>query len=291
MSKRGRGLCVSKNGEGETSLPFTIRKYLRETLVAPQADLGLECLHQVGFLKDHIPEVEAMVGFGGEGAGHKCLWSHTKQVVVQTPKEEHLRWAALFHDVGKPSCFKKVYGKEKQGSLPLKVRDKKVGSKVSFHGHEVVSARLWMKFCKRSKLFSQEFAEDVEFLVKFLGHIESYEPSWTDSAVRRVLREVGDHFTDLVALSRADMSTADPNKRVRNQRRIDELVERATLLSLADLRPRPRKGLSLELSAALGIVPGPDLGKVMKAVIGAVEAGILAVDAPAEEYVQWVRSR
>jgi poly(A) polymerase len=260
--------------KGETApSSFTVREYLREILVAPKADLGLEQLHRTGFLKEHIPEVEALVGFGGAQEGHKDLWHHVKQVVVQTPNQEHLRWAALFHDVGKPLCFKKIEGK------------------VSFHGHEVISARLWAKFCKRENLFEQEFVEEVEFLVKYLGHVESYEGSWTDSAVRRTLREVGDHFLDLVALSRADMSTSNPNKRAQNQRRIDELVERATLLSLADLRPKPRKGLSLELGAALGIAPGPDLGTVMKAVIGAVEAGILAVDAPVEEYVRWVRSQ
>lgn len=256
---------------GKASSPVSFREYLDRILVAPRADLGLEHLHQMGVLKEHIPEVEALVGFGGGHEGHKDLWDHVKQVVVQTPKENHLRWAALFHDVGKPRCFKKVEGK------------------VSFHGHEAISARLWVKFCRRSRLFNQEFAEDVEFLVKHLGHVESYEPSWTDSAVRRTLREVGAHFLDLVILSRADMSTSDPTKRARNQRRIDELVERATLLSLADLRSKPRKGLSLELSAALGIAPGPDLGKVMKAVIGAVESGILAVNAPVEEYVRWVR--
>lgn len=257
----------------ETSSSRLARGYLREILVAPQADLGLEQLHRTGFLKEHIPEVEALVGFGGAQEGHKDLWHHVKQVVIQTPDQEHLRWAALFHDVGKPLCFKKI------------------GGKVSFHGHELVSARLWEKFCKRERLFEKDFVDRVSFLVRMLGHVESYEPGWTDSAVRRVLREMGDHFLDLIALSRADMSTSDPNKRARNQRRITELVERATLLSLADLRPKPRKGLSLELGAALGIAPGPDLGKVMKAVIGAVESGILAVDAPVEEYVQWCRSR
>lgn len=259
---------------GSKQRGFSVREYLDAILVAPKADLGLEYLHASGILEQHFPEVEALVGFGGPSEGHKDLWGHVKQVVVQTtPAEAHLRWAALFHDVGKPLCFKKdVHGK------------------VSFHGHEIVSARLWGKFARRSKLFGDRMAGKVGFLVQSLGHVESYEPSWTDSAVRRVLKETGDHFVDLVALSRADMTTADPNKRARNLKRIDELVERATLLSLAELRPKARKGLGLELGKALGLAPGPELGKAMKAVQGAVESGKLAPDAPIELYVQWVRS-
>jgi poly(A) polymerase len=256
--------------EGQSPSPKgKVREYLDAILIAPRADLGLEHLHAAGILEEHFPEVAATVGFGGHG--HKALWPHIKQVVVQTPAEVHLRWAALFHDVGKPSCLK-------------------TEGKVSFHGHEIVSARLWGKFCRRSRLIGDAMAGKVGFLVKHLGHVESYDPSWTDSAVRRVVRDMGDHFTDLVALSRADMTTADPNKRAKNLRRIDELVERATLLSLAELHPKPRKGLGLELGEALGLPPGPELGKVMKAVQVAVESGKLAHDAPIEEYVQWVRS-
>lgn len=248
---------------------LSVREYLDAILVAPKADLGLEYLHASGVLKEHFPEVEATVGFGGDG--HKALWPHIKQVVVQTPPDPCLRWAALFHDVGKPLCLK-------------------TEGKVSFHGHEIVSARLWGKFVRRSRLFGDRMAGKVGFLVQSLGHVESYDPDWTDSAVRRVVKEMGEHFYDLVALSRADMTTADPNKRDRNLRRIDELVERVLELQKAAEKPRPRKGLGIELGEALGLSPGPDLGKAMKAVTEAVEAGKLAPDAPIELYVQWVRA-
>jgi poly(A) polymerase len=248
----------------------SVRKYLDAILVAPRADLGLEHLNQTGILETHFPEVAALVGFGGAKEGHKDLWDHVKIVVIQTtPAEAHLRWAALFHDVGKPICFKKDEGK------------------VSFHGHEIVSARLWGKFCRRSKLFGDQMAGKVGFLVKHLGHVESYEPGWTDSAIRRMLKEVGVHFEDLVSLSRADMTTSDPNKRARNLRRIDELVLRVQELEREAQKPRARKGLGLELGEALGLPPGRDLGKAMKAVTEAVEAGQLSADLPVEYYVSW----
>lgn len=263
---RAAGVAVA----GKT--PLSARERWERLLVSGGVRHGLEVLQETGILAHDFPELDAIVGFGGGEEGHKDLWSHVKQVVFQTPAESHLRWSALFHDVGKVKCFRRVEGK------------------VSFHGHEIVSARLWEKACRRTAWFTPAERDRIKFLVEHLGHVESYDSGWTDSAVRRVVRDMGDHFMDLVALSRADMTTKFPVKRAKNQERIDELVQRVGQLAQADLRPKPRKGLSLELGTALGIEPGPDLGRVMKAVIGAVEAGNLPVDAPVEDYVRWVRA-
>ncbi len=88
----------------------------------------LETLRSDGTIPLMFPEIEALVGFGGEDSGHKDLWEHTKLVVGQTKSQVLLRWAALFHDVGKPRCFTK----NAQG-------------KISFHHHESVSAKLFAK--------------------------------------------------------------------------------------------------------------------------------------------------
>jgi putative nucleotidyltransferase with HDIG domain len=263
---RVAGVAVS----GKTQL--TARERWERLLMAEGVRPGLEVLQETGVLLEDFPEVAAIVGFGGGEEGHKDLWSHVKQVVFQTPAKAHLRWSALFHDVGKVKCFRRHEGK------------------VSFHGHEIVSARLWEKAAKRTAWFTVEERTEIKFLVEHLGHVESYDSDWTDSAVRRVVREMGDHFSDLVALSRADMTTSFESKRRKNQGRIDELEARVAALAQADLRPKPRKGLSLELGTALGIEAGPELGRVMKAVIRAVEAGQLSVDAPLDEYVRWVQA-
>ena len=255
---------------GQRTIQRPPRNYLDAILLAKRADLGLETLKLTGALQEILPEIHPLVGFGGGKEGHKDLWEHVKQVVVQTPGVSHLRWTALFHDVGKVRCFKREEGK------------------VSFHGHEVASARIWGKFCHRTAWFSSPFASRVGFLIGHLGHIESYESSWTDSAVRRLNLEVGDNFADLVALSRADMTTADPRKRAKNQQRIDELVGRVQDLSREAARPKPRKGLGLELGEALGLTPGPALGRVMKTLTEAIQTGELAPDAPIKEYLSWL---
>ena len=81
-----------------------------------------------------------------------------------------MRWAALFHDVGKVPTFSRAKGK------------------VTFHGHEVMSARLFDKAARRSGL-DDAFRKHVRFLVRHLGRVEAYEPDWTDSAVRRLHRD------------------------------------------------------------------------------------------------------
>ena len=252
--------------------PQVVREALDRILMAKRVDLGLDCLAARGGLEVLFPELQALVGFGGRNLGHKNLWHHVKQVVCQTPAEVHLRWAALFHDVAKPVCFSRETGK------------------VSFHGHEVLSAKLWKQAAQRTKLFDQTFQERIWFLVRHLGYIENYEHNWTDNAVRRVYRDMGGYWDDLLALCRADMTTVNTARRKRNFARIQELEDRAAALVALDARAKPPKGLAITLSEALGIEKGPDLGRVMKAVQKAVAAGELAPTASADEYVQYARN-
>ena len=98
---------------------------------------NLEGLQTGGTLLVMFPEVQALVGFGGDDSGHKDLWGHTKQVVSQCVPKANVRWAALFHDVGKVKCFRRIEGV------------------VSFHGHEAVSAKLFKRAAERTNIFSK----------------------------------------------------------------------------------------------------------------------------------------
>lgn len=222
-----------------------------------------------------FPEVDALVGFGGGDTGHKDLWGHTKQVVSQCIQSKTIRWAALFHDVGKVKCFTKVDGK------------------IAFIGHEHVSARLFANAVKRVNFiipfFTAEEAKDIKFLIYNLGYVEEYDSTWTDSAVRRVHRLAGPYFNDLVALARADISSKNEAKRKKHFETMKELRDRAHELAERDATPQPLvTGLGEALTAAFNIPPSKALGDLMKKLKEAVEAGSLPVQSSVETVITFV---
>jgi poly(A) polymerase len=224
----------------------------------PQVRSLLEDLLVDGELQRTFPEVHAMVGFGGGEQGHKDLWGHTKQVVFQCPYDLILRWAALFHDVGKIRCFARH------------------NDEVSFHGHEVAGARLFRQAAARTQLFNARETGDIFLLIGNLGYVEAYDSGWTDNAVRRLRNAVVDHFDNLISLSRADITTRHDHKRVAHHTRIQELKNRADAILKADsATPMLPRDLGIALQNSLGITPSPLLGKVIAAIKAAVAAGDL----------------
>lgn len=241
-----------------------------QILLGRRPDEDLAKLAQEGVIAAVFPEVAAMVGFGGKG--HKALWPHTMQVVRQTVPRLAVRWAALFHDTGKVKCFSTASGK------------------VTFHGHEVMSARLFRGAARRTGLFDSKLLHHVEFLIANLGLVEAYESDWTDSAVRRLYKLVDTHFEDLLALSRADITTKYQSKREQHHARVKELADRAAELARLDAIPAALpKGLGAVVSQALGIPPSRALGQVMKALEAAVEAGELPRQGEVEVYLDYAR--
>ncbi len=246
---------------------------LDQALMSSRPEEELELLHTTGILEELYPEVAAMVGFGGQGQGHKDLWWHTKKVVSQTPVMQSVRWAAVFHDVGK---------------VPTFARDK---GKVSFHGHEVVSARLFNKAARRTGL-EESFRKKVRFLVRHLGQMESYERDWTDRAVRRFYSQCGKHWEELLALACADITTKHDDRRRVHRARMKELDDRAKVIAKEDAKlPLLPKGLGLVLIEKLKIVPGPALGRYMNDLKLAVESGELPARAEPTTYVEHIRAK
>lgn len=253
--------------------PLT-RQALDGILISRDPVNRLEHLRMNGVLRLMFPEVQKMVGFGGGDTGHKDLWEHTKRVVAQTILVPIVRWAALFHDVGKVRCFTVIEGK------------------VSFHGHEAYSARLFKQAARRTALFTDQEEEDIRFLIEHLGHVEEYDSSWSDSAVRRLHKLAGGHFDNLLALSRADITTKHADKRQKHYERIKELRDRALEIARVDAIPKALPtGLGAALSAAFGIPPSPALGELMQKIRASVEAGELERQAEIDAIVQFVRDR
>jgi len=243
-----------------------------EALVSKDVDAHLEALQADGRLHALFPDLQALVGFGGAGSGHKDLWGHTKVVVKQTLPQPVLRWAALFHDVAKPKCYE---------------RDLITG-KISFHRHEIKGAGMFRKVARDTgDFFSKEEAEDISFIVHHLGHVEAYSSGWTDSAVRRLSKTLGRRMEAVLAVSRADCTTKHSHKRRKQLRRSYELRTRIEELRALDAIPAALpKGLGSHIVYHMKLQPGPELGQIMSDLKARVESGELTRNAHPNYYLR-----
>ncbi|HEY1954956.1 MAG TPA: HDIG domain-containing protein, partial [Polyangiaceae bacterium] len=187
-----------------------LRDRLDRVVMGEDPEGGLDALLDGGALEALFPEVSAMVGFGDGEWRHKDVWKHTKQVVRQSVPRLEVRWAALFHDIGK-----------------VKTRSITPDGKVHFLGHAEVGTRMFEKLDRRTGLFTSERAlkDTVRFLVLHHLRANQYSPDWTDSAVRRFARELCEHLDDLLCLARADITTKRPEKKRKGLQQIEELQQ------------------------------------------------------------------
>lgn len=254
---------------------------LHSILISPHVGLALALLQKVGFFKNVIPEIEKSINL--KSSKHfKEIWPHTIQVVSQTPPNLALRWAALFHDLGKVKTFSTKSGK------------------VTFHHHEMVSARIFHSFAKKYKIFTAGSRDEISFLISHLGYVEGYEPSWTDeegnewgwtdSAVRRFAKEMGDYLDDILILSKADITTKHASKRNAILKRMDNLKERIKKIQEEDSKKNILpKGLGLEISKQLGVPLGPEIGKIRNILEENINNGILPPKSEFDCYINFIR--
>jgi poly(A) polymerase len=256
--------------------PRAVRSRLDRVVMGEDPERGLDELLETGALAAIFPEVHAMVGFGDGEWRHKDVWKHTKQVVWQSVPRLEVRWAALFHDIGK-----------------VKTRSITPDGKVHFLGHAEVGTRMFEKLDRRMGLFGYEpsLKDTVRFLVLHHLRANQYENDWTDSAVRRFARELGAHLDDLLCLARADITTKRPEKKRKGLQQIDELQHRITTLAEEDAKIPPLpSGIGDEIMRAFGLPPSRKIGELKAALEQAVAAGEIAPQQPAEAYVEFVRA-
>lgn len=248
-----------------------IRAALDRVLLSPRPDRALDILIRAGVMGALLPEVAALVGFG-EGIRHKDVWEHTKRVVRQAPARADVRWAALLHDIGK-----------------VPTRRFENGGQVTFIGHPEVGARMFDRIARRLP-FDEPLRSRIRFLIGSHLRASAYEDGWTDSAVRRFARDMGDALEDLLDLSRADITSKYAEKVRRGLKQIDRLARRVAEIKRLDALPPPLPtGLGNAISDRLAVAPGPALGFLMKRLKAEVEAGRLAAQQEFDHYIEFLQ--
>ena len=222
-----------------------IRDELSKLLTADAPGEVLLAVVEAGLAEYFVPELLALAMEQDPHHRHKDVLAHTFAVVDKVSPDLVLRLAALFHDIGKPAT-------------------REIGpAGVSFHHHEVVGTRMTRKRLRELK-YPKSIVDDVSQLVYLHLRPHTLEMGWTDSAVRRYVRDAGNLLDRLNELVRCDVTTANQRRERAIQRRIDDLEERIERLSkdeeLSRLRP-PVDGN--EIMEHLGIPPGPQVGEIM----------------------------
>lgn len=187
-----------------------VRDELDKLLLGPSPSRGIRMLCELGlaeFSLTDLPRLRGMEHELGQGR-HKDVFAHTLQVLDRTPPRLAVRWAALLHDIAKP------------------VTKRVENGKVTFHGHDHMGQRMTRRILRELHQ-PNELAERVGRLVGLHLRANAYEGVWTDSAVRRFVLEVSDELIeDLLALSRADVTTGRLERRQAIARSVAELERR-----------------------------------------------------------------
>jgi poly(A) polymerase len=222
-----------------------IRDELSRLLLAPRPSLGLELLVATGLADRFLPELPALRLQQDPVHRHKDVLRHTFVVVENVEPDLVLRLAALLHDIGKPATRQIT------------------SDGVQFHHHEVVGARM-AEARLRALRYPNEVVAEVEKLVEMHLRFHSYRLGWSDSAVRRYVREAGPLLDPLNQLVRADCTTRNREKAKALAALQDDLELRIARLSeqenLEQLRP-PLDGN--QVMQHLGIPPGPVVGEAL----------------------------
>jgi poly(A) polymerase len=262
-----------------------VRDELSKLLLTANPRPGLNLLVQTGLADIVLPELPALAMEIDEHHLHKDVYEHSLTVLDQAIELERerghqpdlvLRLAALLHDIGKPAT-----------------RRFEPGGKVSFTHHDLVGAKLARKRLRALRYPNDvidSVAELVELHLRFHGYSDG---EWTDSAVRRYVRDAGAELERLHILTRSDCTTRNAAKANRLHTAYDQLEWRITILAeqeeLDALRPDLNGDQIMEI---LSIPPGRDVGAAYKYLLELrIEEGPLGADAAKERLLAWWADR
>ena len=264
-----------------------VRDELDKLITVPHPTAGLWFVIDTGLADEFLPELPAMRLEQDPIHRHKDVLTHTLAVVenVRPPAEQpdgrpefdfrRTRLAALFHDVGKP-----------------RTRGYQKGKGVTFHHHDAVGARMTRKRLDALR-YGNDDIESITELVALHLRFHTYALGWTDSAVRRYVRDAGPLLHELNVLTRCDCTTRNERKAVMLAKRMDDLEARIAELAareeLAAIRPELNGGQVMD---HLGIEPGPAVGKALAFLLEIrLDEGMLGDDAIRLRLDNWWRAQ
>jgi poly(A) polymerase len=257
-----------------------IRDEMTKLLMSNNPRIGITILVDTGLAAIFIPEIPQLRLEVDEHHHHKDVYEHSITVLEQAIALEDrlggpnliIRLAALLHDIGKPKT---------RALIP--------GGGVSFHHHEVVGARLAKSRLKTLR-YSGEIIDDVETLIALHLRFHGYgDGEWTDSAVRRYVRDAGPLLDHLHVLTRADCTTRNARKAARLAATYDGLEDRIAVLmeeeELSKIRPDLDGGEVMQL---LNLKPGAMVGKALDYLLELrMDQGPLGKERATELLHQW----
>jgi poly(A) polymerase len=261
-----------------------VRDELQKLLLAPRPHdpvRGIELIVDTGLADVVLPEIPRLRLETDEHMRHKDVYQHSLTVLEQSVELEEryglkpdlvVRLAALLHDIGKP-----------------KTRSMLPDGRVAFHHHEVVGAAMARSRLKALR-FPSSVVADVTTLIALHLRFHGYGPGeWTDSAVRRYVRDAGPMLTRLHVLTRADCTTRNKAKAARLARAQDGLEERIVTLSTQEELKKIRPDLDgNEIMAILRLPSGRDVGRARQHLLDLrMEHGPLGKERAAHELRRW----
>jgi len=257
-----------------------VRDEFTKMLMSMNPRTGITILVETGLAEIVLPEIPKLRLEIDEHHHHKDVYEHSITVLEQAISHEErlggpnliIRLAALLHDIGKP-----------------KTRNLIPGGGVSFHHHEIVGARLTKSRLKALR-FDGDTIEQVETLVALHLRFHGYgDGEWTDSAVRRYVRDAGDLLVHLHVLTRADCTTRNAKKAERLAKTYDALEARIAKLMEEEELSKIRPDLDgAQVMKLLGIKPSAAVGRALDYLLELrLENGPLGEERATEELLNW----
>ncbi|CAB4929848.1 unannotated protein [freshwater metagenome] len=261
-----------------------VRDEFTKILMSPNPRTGITILVDTGLADIVIPEIPKLRLEVDEHHHHKDVYEHSITVLEQAIMQEKrlggpnliIRLAALLHDIGKP-----------------KTRSFIEGGGVSFHHHEVVGARLAKKRLQELR-FDSHTIEAVELLTTLHLRFHGYgDGEWSDSAVRRYVRDAGELLTHLHVLTRADCTTRNKTKAARLSGVYDSLEERIDILMEQEELSKIRPDLDgAQVMALLKIKPSREVGAAMDFLMELrLDRGQIGEEQATKELLNWWENR
>jgi poly(A) polymerase len=261
-----------------------VRDELTKILMSPNPRTGITILVDTGLAEIFIPEIPKLRLEVDEHHHHKDVYEHSITVLEQAIMQEArlggpnlvIRLAALLHDIGKP-----------------KTRSFIEGGGVSFHHHEVVGARLVKKRLQELR-FDSHTVEAVETLTALHLRFHGYgDGEWSDSAVRRYVRDAGDLLTHLHVLTRADCTTRNKAKATRLSGVYDSLEARIDILMEQEELSKIRPDLDgAQVMALLNLKPSREVGAAMDFLMELrLDQGQIGEERATAELLNWWKNR